>query len=436
MGRHDQQFAFADLEGLAGDADLAAGVGNTLRANGSTLLSPGFLAVYRESFDDVTLDDEDDRRLPALEQGDRVKLLAIKPEQHFTEPPPRYSEASLVKALEEYGIGRPSTYASIIQTLLYKKYCELVNRRFVPTDLGKIVNRFLTGNFEHYVDFNFTAGMEDELDSVSRGEEEWVPLLDRFWAGLKKQIDDVEENVTRSDVAMARELGVDPVSGRPVSVRYGKYGAFAQIGTRDDVEKPKFASLKPGQRMDDLTLDDALELFQLPRTLGAMPDGQPIKVAVGRFGPYAQFGTKKYVSLKKEDDPYTITLERALQLIHEKQEFEASRTIKVFEGSEIQVLNGRYGPYITDGKKNGKIPKDRDPKSLTLEECQAIIAAAPERKGRWGRKAAPAAKTAAAKKSGVSAETPVKKAAPKKKAVRKKAVAKKSFSAKSASAED
>jgi DNA topoisomerase-1 len=221
-----------------------------------------------------------------------------------------------------------------------------------------------------------------------------------------------------------------------VSVRYGKYGAFAQIGTRDDVEKPKFASLKPGQRMDDLTLDDALELFQLPRTLGTMPDGQPIRVAVGRFGPYAQFGTKKYVSLKKEDDPYTITLERALQLIHEKQEFESNRTIREFDGSDIKVLNGRYGPYITDGKKNGKIPKDRDPKSLTLEECQAIIAAAPERKGRWGRKAAPA-KTAAAKKAGVSAETPVKKAAPKKKAAaRKKAVAKKSFSAKSTPAED
>ncbi len=421
--------------------DLSAGKGHTLRANGSTLVTPGFLAVYRESFDDVTLDDEDDRRLPALEAGDRVKLLAIKPEQHFTEPPPRYSEASLVKALEEYGIGRPSTYASIIQTLLFKKYCELLNRRFVPTDLGKIVNRFLTGNFERYVDFNFTAGMEDELDNISRGEEDWLGVLDRFWIGLKKQIDEVEANVTRSDVAMARDIGVDSVSGRPVSVRYGRYGAFVQLGTRDDVEKPKFASLRPGQHMDDLTLEQALELFKLPRTVGEWEDGYPIKVAVGRFGPYAQYGAKKYVSLKKEDDPYTITLERALQLIREKREIEAARVIRDFPEAGIQVLNGRYGPYITDGKKNGKVPKDREPASLTLEECQALIAAAPERKGRWGKKAAPAKTAAAAKtkpaakaKSAADADSagsPVakpakKKAAPKKKtAARKKTAAKK-----------
>ena len=414
--------------------DLAAGKGNTLRANGSTLVKPGFLAVYRESFDDVTLDDDDDRRLPALEVGDQVKLLAIRPEQHFTEPPPRFSEASLVKTLEEYGIGRPSTYASIIQTLLFKKYCDLLNKRFVPTDLGKIVNRFLTGHFERYVDFNFTAGMEDELDNISRGEEEWVPVLDRFWAGLKKQIDDVEANVTRSDVAMARDIGVDPVSGRPVSVRYGKYGAFAQIGTRDDEEKPKFASLRPGQHMDDLTLEQAIELFKLPRTVGDWEDGYPIRVAVGRFGPYAQFGAKRYVSLKTEDDPYTITLERALQLIREKIEIEAARVIRDFPQAGIQVLNGRYGPYITDGKKNGKVPKDRDPKSLSLEECQAIIAAAPERKGRWGKKAAPAKTAAGAKAKSAadadSAGSPVEKPAKKKAAPRKKAAGKKKSAAK------
>ncbi|HWJ05686.1 MAG TPA: DNA topoisomerase I [Steroidobacteraceae bacterium] len=412
--------------------DLAAGKDNTFRANGSTLLSPGFLAVYRESFDDVTLnaDDDENRILPPLETGDRVRLLAIDTAQHFTEPPPRYSEASLVKALEEHGIGRPSTYASIIQTLLYKKYCELTNRRFVPTDLGKIVNRFLTANFEHYVDYGFTASMEDELDNISRGEEDWLPMLERFWVELKKQIDDVDENVTRSDVAMERPLGIDPVSGRPVSVRYGRFGAFAQIGTRDDEEKPKFASLRPHQRMDDLTLDEALELFQLPRTLGQWEDGHAIKVAVGRFGPYVQYGAKKYASLKKDDDPYTITLERATEIIQEKIAIEANRIIRDFgEPTNIQVLNGRYGPYISDGKKNGKIPKDREPRSLTLEECQALLAAAPERKG-WGRRGF--AKTATSKtaaksssktaSSGTADETgaPKKKAAAKKKAAPKK----------------
>jgi DNA topoisomerase-1 len=360
-----------------------------------------------------------------MEAGDAVRLLTIRPEQHFTEPPPRYSEASLVKALEEYGIGRPSTYASIIQTLLFKKYCELVNRRFVPTDLGKIVNRFLTGNFEHYVDYGFTASMEDELDSVSRGEEDWVPLLERFWSELKTQIDDVEQNVTRSDVAMARDLGVDPVSGRPVSVRYGKYGAFAQIGTRDDEEKPRFASLRPGQRMDEITLEQALELFQLPRELGETEDGQPIKVAIGRFGPYVQFGPKRYVSLKKDDDPYTLTLERAEELIREKLEIEANRIIIDFGDAGVQVLNGRYGPYISDGKKNGKIPKDRDPKSLTLEECRAILAAAPERKGRWGRKTA--AKAAAGDAAATKEKSTAKKApaAKKKSAATRKAATKK-----------
>jgi DNA topoisomerase I len=419
--------------------DLAAGAGNLFRANGSTLVSPGFLAVYRESFDDVTLnaDDDENRMLPPLETGDSVRLLGVETEQHFTEPPPRYSEASLVKALEEHGIGRPSTYASIIQTLLYKKYCELVNKRFIPTDLGKIVSRFLTGNFERYVDYAFTAGMEDELDNISRGEEDWLPMLARFWDELKKRIDDVDQNVTRSDVAMERPLGIDPVSGRPVSVRYGRFGAFAQIGTREDEEKPKFASLRPGQRMDDLTLEQALELFQLPRTVGQWEDGYPIKVAVGRFGPYVQYGAKKYASLKKEDDPYTITPERALEIIREKQQIEANRIIREFPDTGVQVLNGRYGPYITDGKKNGKIPKDREPASLTLEECQAILAVAPERgANRWGRKTAAktAGKTAGkvADSAGADAAGAAPKKATKKKAAapKKKAAAKKKAPAK------
>jgi DNA topoisomerase-1 len=225
--------------------------------------------------------------------------------------------------------------------------------------------------------------MEDELDNISRGEEDWVPVLERFWGALKKQIDDVDETSRAQTSRRRATSGIDPVSGRPASVRYGRFGAFVQLGTREDVEKPKFASLRPSQRMDDLTLADALELFKLPRTVGTMDDGHAIKVAVGRFGPYVQYGAKKYASLKKEDDPYTITLERAKELIREKQLIEANRIIQEFPEAGIQVLNGRYGPYISDRKKNGKIPKDRDPRSLTLEECKAILEAAPA-KGRWG----------------------------------------------------
>ena len=388
--------------------DLEAGEGHAFRANGSTLITPGFLAVYRESFDDAASDDENDRMLPAMEVGDRVRLLEIRPEQHFTEPPPRYSEASLVKTLEEHGIGRPSTYASIIQTLLYKKYCELLNKRFVPTDLGKIVNRFLTGNFERYVDYGFTAEMEDELDNISRGEEDWVPVLERFWEALSAQIADVDQNVTRQDVSMARDIGIDPASGKPVSVRYGRYGAFAQIGTREDEEKPKFASLRPHQRMDTITLPDALELFLLPRVVGQTDDGHPIKVAIGRFGPYVQFAPKKYASLKADDDPYTITLERARELIREKLAIDANRIIREFPEAGIQLLNGRYGPYITDGKRNGRIPKDRDPKSLALEECKALLEAAPPRRGRWGRKTPSADKASAAEVPPTAAGEPLK----------------------------
>ncbi len=360
------------------------GAAAVLRANGSTLVKPGYIAVYKEGMDDVA-DDDNDRILPPMEIGDELKLLEIKPEQHFTEPPPRYSEASLVKALEEYGIGRPSTYASIIQTLTGKKYAELINRRFFPTDLGKIVNKFLTRNFEHYVDYGFTAKMEDDLDEIADGKEQWVPVLDRFWKDFKHQVDFVDKSVTREDVSEARELGKDPVTGKPVSVRYGKYGPFVQLGTKDDEEKPKFASLRPHQRMDSIVLEDALELFKLPRTLGHMPDGKPIRVAIGRFGPYVQYGEKKFASIK-DDDPYTVELPRALELIRAKEELDANRIILDFPDTGIQVLNGRYGPYITDRVKNAKIPKDREPRTLTLDECRALLAAAPERRGRFGAK--------------------------------------------------
>jgi DNA topoisomerase-1 len=380
-----------------------------LRANGSTLVKPGYIAVYKEGVDDSS-DDDNDRILPPLAVGDGLKLLGIRPEQHFTEPPPRYSEASLVKALEEHGIGRPSTYASIISTLVNKKYTELLNRRFVPTDLGKIVNRFLTRNFHHYVEYGFTAKMEDDLDEIADGHEAWVPVLDRFWKEFKQRVDHVDDTVTREDVSEARELGKDPTTRKPISVRYGKYGPFVQMGTKDDEEKPRFASLRPQQRMDTITLPEALELFKLPKTVGHMPDGHAIRVAIGRFGPYVQYGAKKFASIK-DDDPYQVELPRALELIRAKEELDANRIILDFPDAGIQVLNGRYGPYITDRVKNAKIPKDRDPKTLTLEECKELIAAAPERgKGRFGRfakkTAAPAAGAAAAAPAAEKASKP------------------------------
>ena len=353
-----------------------------LRANGSTLVKPGYIAVYQEGTDDMKADDAD-HVLPPMEVGDGVRLTALAAEQHFTEPPPRYTEASLVKALEEHGIGRPSTYASIISTLQDREYVEMDSKRFVPTDIGKIVHRFLTQHFHRYVEYGFTAAMEDELDAVSRGEEEWTTPLDKFWKPFIQQVEKIERTVTREQVAQARELGKDPATGKPIAVRMGRFGPFVQIGTKDDEEKPRFAGLRPGQKMDLITLADAMELFKLPRTLGETPEGETIVANVGRFGPYVKYGSK-YASLK-EDDPYTVTLERALEVIRLKKEADANRIIQDFAEAGIQVLNGRYGPYITDKKKNAKIPKDRDPKMLTLEECRALIAAAPERGSRFGR---------------------------------------------------
>jgi DNA topoisomerase-1 len=365
-----------------------------LRANGSTLIKPGFISVYQEGTDDTKADDTD-HILPPMKEGDIVSLLTLRAEQHFTEPPPRFSEASLVKALEEHGIGRPSTYATIISTLQDREYVEMDARRFIPTDIGKIVNRFLTDHFHQYVEYGFTAAMEDELDAVSRGEEEWTTPLEKFWKPFIDQVDKIEKNVTREQVAQARELGKDPATGKPVTVRMGRFGPFVQIGTKDDEEKPRFAGLRPGQKMDTLTLPVAMELFKLPRTLGVTADGETVITNVGRFGPYVKYGSK-YVSLK-EDDPYDVTLERALEVIRLKQEADANRTITDFGVEGIQVLNGRYGPYVTDGKKNAKIPKDRDPKTLTLEECRVLIEQAPARgTGRFGRGKRGAAGKAAA----------------------------------------
>ena len=356
--------------------ELRAGADHAFRANGSTLIEAGFLAAYNvraETFVDRTPEDEEDdeKRLPPLEVADRVKLLDVIPEQHFTEPPPRYTEASLVKTLEEYDIGRPSTYASIISTLTAREYVQLEGKAFIPTDVGMIVCRFLTEHFAHYIDYKFTAHLEDELDEISRGERDWVPVLREFWDDFKPRVDE-KMDLDRRTVSETRVIGTDPVSGKPVTARLGRYGPFVQIGTKEDADKPRFASLRANQRIDTVTLDDALALFRLPRKLGATPDGEEVEVNIGRFGPYARFG-KAFVSLKKDDDPYTVEMPRVLELIEGKKAALIAATIKSFDGTEIKVIKGRFGPYITDGTRKARIPRGKEAESLTQAECEALL---------------------------------------------------------------
>jgi DNA topoisomerase-1 len=392
---------------------------HVLRANGSTMVKPGYMAVYQEDVDDGKPENENDRLLPAMKDGDVVTLLKVHGDQHFTEPPPRFSEASLVKALEEHGIGRPSTYATIISTLKDREYVDMDNRRFIPTDIGKIVGSFLSKHFHKYVEYGFTASLEDELDAVSRGEESWTLPLEKFWKPFITQVEYIEKNVSREEVAQARELGKHPESGKPITVRMGRYGPFVQVGTKDDEEKPKFAGLRPGQKMDLIKLPEALELFRLPVSLGETAEGEPVQSNIGRFGPYIKYGAK-YVSLKPPDDPYTVDLPRALEVIRLKKEADANRIIQDFGVDNIQVLNGRYGPYITDGKRNARIPKETDPKAITLEVCRELLAVAPLRGSRFGRKKTANAKEQSAAKDAAAADgaAPAK---PKKKAAAKAA---------------
>ena len=404
--------------------DFACGDANEFRVTGSTIRKAGFMTVYREGSDDNKNDDEEQRSLPPMEKGEQIDLKEVLVAQHFTEPPPRYTEASLVKTLEEYGIGRPSTYASIISTLQAREYVELEQRRFTPTDVGRVVNQFLSKHFARYVDYDFTAKLEDELDAVSRGEKDWVPLMREFWDPFKNLLADKEENVSRDEAVQAREIGIDPVSGKPLSVRIGRYGPFVQIGTRDDEDKPKFAGLRPGQKMGTITMDQALELFQLPRELGISPEEEKISANIGRFGPYVKYDGK-FASIK-DDDPYTITLQRALEIVHEKKIADANKIIRIFDASDVQILNGRWGAYITDGIKNAKIPADlkENPGDITLDQAEKLLAEAPDKKLRSKKKVA-AKKTAAKKTTARKKSSSKKKSAAKKKAVSKKASGKK-----------
>jgi DNA topoisomerase-1 len=292
----------------------------------------------------------------------------------------------------------------------------LEQKRFTPTDIGKVVSRFLQKHFEKYVDYDYTANLEDALDAVSRGEEKWVPLLQEFWKPFKALLDDKEETVSREEAQYQRILGEDPKTGKPVTARVGKYGSFVQIGHRDDEDKPQFAGLLPGQKLDKITFEEAMDLFRLPRALGETAEGEKVSANIGRFGPYVRY-ENKFVSIKKDTySPYEITLDEALELIKEKKIADANRIIATFDDG-IQVLNGRWGPYVTDGKKNGKIVKGTDPKSLSHEDCLEILVNTPDKKSRFKKKT----KKKIAKKT---TKKKAKKKVKKKKTAKKKAVKK------------
>ena len=400
------QMASAILENVS--ADLYAGDDkNQFRASGSTIKFPGYMSVYQEERDDNKEEDDDNRLLPPMQAGDRLQLLDILGNQHFTQPPPRYSEAALIKELENNGIGRPSTYASIISTLQEREYVEQENRRFIPTTIGKVVNDFLTKHFERYVDYDFTARLEDDLDAVSRGERAWKPLLGDFWGAFSNQIEE-KKDIPREEVMQARELGTDPKSGKPVTVRFGRFGPFVQIGSKDDEEKPQFASIPADRNMDEITLDEALELFKLPRHLGSSEEDGDISASIGRYGPYIRYG-KRYVSLPKEEDPLTVTLERALELIAAKKEADSQKYIKEIKNGDetLQILNGRFGPYVTNGSINASIPKTIEPASLELEAALELLEKAKARKAKRGTTTGKTAK----KTGGKTTKTTAKKAA-------------------------
>ncbi len=408
------QMAEAKIEKTTATIDISTNK-SQLVAKGEVVKFEGFLKVYFESTDEENGDDPLSKKmLPPLKVGQDLKLDVMQAGEIFSRPPARYTEASLVKKMEEMGIGRPSTYAPTISTIQDRGYVEkgdlegkardlriffLKNdaitdekkteitgadkSKLLPTDIGNIVTDFLTKNFPKIVDYNFTAQVEEEFDSVASGKQKWNKMISEFYSPFRVTVDEAAD-VSRAEAQQVRELGIDPESGKPVLVRVGRYGPMFQIGSKDDEEKPRFASLPAGKKMDDVTLKDALELFKLPRIIGKTKGGEDIAANFGRFGPYIKFGST-FVSIAP-DDPFTITLSRALELIEGKKKAEAEKFIQTFDGSSIQVINGRYGPYITDGKKNAKIPKDKDPKKLTLKECEELVKEAPAKKKRFVRK--------------------------------------------------
>ena len=371
-------------------------------AKGEVITFDGFMRVYGTT-------QKEDAILPAMKAHDPLQASLIEARQIFARPPARYTEGSLVKKLEELGIGRPSTYATIIDTIQTRGYVEKgelegeprdvvvlqllasgVDRevvqektgstrgKLVPTPAGELIADFLTNHFEQIVDYDFTATVEEEFDQIADNKLAKDAMLREFYGPFHELIENSGE-IDRSKVGANREVGIDPKSGKPVLARFGRFGPMLQLGATDDDEKPQFAPMPSGKRIETVTLDEALHAFKLPRVVGQTKDGQDIKANVGRFGPYIQVG-KLFVSIKPED-PHTITLDKALELYDAKLKAEAEKNITDF-GDGVKVLNGRFGPYITDGSKNAKIPKDTDPKSITHEQAKKLLAEAPAKKAR------------------------------------------------------
>lgn len=382
-------------------------------ADGEVVTFDGFLKVYHESTDDENQDNEGGNTLPALNTGDHLERKSITSTEKYSQGPVRYTEASLVKKLEELGIGRPSTYAPTISTIQQREYVvkgdkageerqyvtdtlsanRIVSKtrtevagkekgKLLPTDIGTVVNDFLMDHFPEIMDYNFTAKVESQFDQIAEGHEEWTSMMRNFDHDFEPTVRKVM-NARSEHKAGERELGVDPLSHRPVFVKIGRFGPVVQIGSADDEVKPRFAQLPSGKSIETITLDEALELFRLPRNIGEY-EGDIVTIGSGRFGPYVQHGGK-YVSLPKEMDPMTVTLADAIKLIAEKREQERQRHIKSFEeDSTMQVLNGRFGPYITCDGKNYRLPKSLHERAaqLTYAECKEIVDKAPEPKAR------------------------------------------------------
>jgi len=352
--------------------------------SGSYLEYPGYKEIY--SFSDSDETEKDNKKiLESLKEGDELILNNVDIEQKFTQPPARYNQASLIQALEELGIGRPSTYVTIINKIMESNYVDPEKSNFQPTALAKVVYETLINHFkDDLVDYEFTARLEEDLDKIANGEKEYMECVETTYKPFKTNLDDKIKTVDISEQRELKDLGFHPETKRPVTVRLTRYGPTIQMGTKDDEEKPKWAALTPEQKknIDSITLDDAIRLFKLPEKIGEFED-EDILINIGPFGPYVKCG-KTNVSMK-DIDIFSLTESDAIVKIKDKREIDANREISIFESSGIKVLNGMYGPYVTDGKKNARIPKDVDPKSLDEITCIEMIKNAPKRRARRAR---------------------------------------------------